>query len=138
MQRRRGKVRNPGGEPFGFIGATDVRRATTCLGLRAYHDTPPRHVAGYAPAVPILSHQNHAERFAFPSRPGLFSHRGDTGQKAFLRPAWAWEFKGWPNSFDGRPDEGWAHERPELRHTSLKGASIRNQLPTGLTLDESP
>ena len=99
--------------------------------------SPPQYTTtsyrGYAPAIPILSHQNRVGRFAFPSRPGLFSHRGDTGQKAFLWPAWAQEFKGWPNSFDGRPNKGWAHERPELRRTSLKGASIHNRVPTGLT-----
>ena len=58
------------------------------------------------------------------------------GQKAFLQPAWAQEFKGQPNSLNGYPNEGWAHERPKLRHTSLKGTSMRNQVPTGLTLDE--
>jgi len=120
MQRRGGKVRNPGDEPLGFIGVTDARRATVLLDLHAYHDTPPRHVTGYAPAIPILSHQSHAGRFAFPGRLGLFSHRGDTGQQPFLWPTWALEFEGWPNSFDGRPNEGRARERPELRHTNLK------------------
>ena len=88
MQRRGAKVQNPGGEPLGFIGAT-VR-----LDLRACHDTPPRHVTGYAPAIPILSHQSRAGHFAFPGRPGLFSRRGDTGQKEFLWPTWAQEFEG--------------------------------------------
>ena len=111
---------------------TDATRATVRLDLRACHDTPPRHVVGYASAIPILSHQSHAGRFAFPSRSGLFSHRGDTGQKAFLRPAWAQEFEGWPNSFNGCPNKGWAHERPKLRRTSLKGVSIHDQISTGL------
>ena len=138
MRRRGGKVRNPGGEPLSFIGVTDARRATARLGLRACHDTPPRHVAGYASAIPILSHQNRAGRFAFPSKPGLFSHRRKTGQKTFLRPAWAQNFEGWPNSFDGRPNEGWAHEWPKLRRTSLNEVLIRKQVSTELTLDESP
>ena len=138
MQRRGGKVRNPRDEPLGFIGATDVRRATVCLDLRACHDTPPCHIVGYASTIPILSHQSRAGRFAFPGRPGLFSRRGDTSQKAFLWPARAQEFEGWPNSFDGRPNEGWARERPKLRRTSLKGFSIRHQISTGQTLDESP
>ena len=86
MQRQEGKVWNPGGEPLGFIGAMDARRATAHLGLQACHDMPPHHIVGYAPAIPILSHQNRARRFIFPSRLGLFSHRGDIGQKAFLRP----------------------------------------------------
>ena len=30
-------MRNPGGKPHGFIGATDARRATVPLDLRAYH-----------------------------------------------------------------------------------------------------
>ena len=89
MQRRGGKVQNPRGEPLGFIGATDVRRATIYIDLHAYHNTPPRHVAGYASTIPIISHQIRVGHFAFPGRPGLFSHRGDTGQKAFLWPAWA-------------------------------------------------
>ena len=138
MQRRGDKVQNPGGEPLGFIGAMDARRATVRLDLRACHDTPPRHVAGYALAIPILSHQSRAGCFAFPGRPRLFSRRGDTGQKAFLRPASAQEFEGWPNSFDGRPNKGWSCERPKLKRTSLKGVSIRDQISTGLTLGESP
>ena len=59
------------------------------------------------------------------------------GQKAFLWPAWAQEFEGWPNNFNGRPNEGWAREWPKLRRTNLKGVSIRNQVSIGLTLDES-
>ena len=58
-------------------------------------------------------------------------------QKAFLRPAWAQEFEGWPNDFDDRPNEGWAHEWPKLRRMSLKGVSIRHQISTGMTLDKS-
>ena len=73
-----------------------------------------------------------------PNRPGLFSHRGNTGQKAFFWPAWAPKSKGRPNSLDGRPNEGWAREWPKLRRTSLEGVSICKQISTGLTLDESP
>ena len=138
MRRQGGGVQNHGGEPHGFIGATDVRRATILLDLCACHDTSPRHIMGYAPVIPILSHQSRAGRFAFPGRPGLFSCIRDTGQKAFLRPAWAQEFEGWPNSFDGRPNEGWARERPKLRRTSLKEVSICDRVSTGLTMDESP
>ena len=36
--KARGKVRNPRGEPFGFIRATDARKATVYLDLRACHD----------------------------------------------------------------------------------------------------
>ena len=66
MQRQKGKVRNHGGESRGFIGATDARRATVRLDLRAYPNTPPCHVVGYAPAIRILSHQNRAGWFTFP------------------------------------------------------------------------
>ena len=59
------------------------------------------------------------------------------GQEAFLWPALAQEFEGWPNSFYGRPNEGWAREWPKLRRTSLKGVLIRDQISIGLTLDES-
>ena len=104
MQRQGGKVRNLGGEPFGFIGATDARKATIRLDLHAYHDSPPCHHAGYAPAIPILSLQRRAGHFDFLGGPGLFTSRRDTGQKAFLQPAWAQEFESWPiNSFDDRP-----------------------------------
>ena len=58
-------------------------------------------------------------------------------KKLLLRPAWAQESKGRPNSLDSRPNEGWARERPELRCMSLKGASIHNRVPTELTLDGS-
>ena len=136
--KARRQCTKPWGEPFGFIGATDARKATVRLDLHACHDTPPHHHVGYAPPIPILSHQSHARRFVFPGRPGLFSRRGDTGQKAFLWLAWVQEIEGWPNSFNGRPNEGWAYERPKLRRTSLKGVSIRDQISTRLTLDEPP
>jgi hypothetical protein len=110
MWRRGGKVRNPGGEPHGFIGATDVRSATVCLGLWARHDTPPHHIAGYAPTIPILSHQNRTGRFAFPSRPGLFSHRGDVGQKA---------------SFSARLDPGVQGPTQQSRWPSQRGMGPR-------------
>ena len=84
MQRQGGNVRNPRGEPFGFIGVTDARKATVRLDLRACHDLPPRHHVGYAPPIPILSYQSHAGRLAFPGRLGLFSHRGDMGHEPFL------------------------------------------------------
>ena len=94
MRRREGEVRNPGGEPHGFIGATDVRRATVRLNLRACHDTPPCHDAGYALAIPILSHQNRARRFAFPSGPDSFPTEGIQVKKLLLWPAWAQGSKG--------------------------------------------
>ena len=76
MQRRGGKVWNLEGEPLGFIGATDAKRATIHLDLCAYHNTPPRHIVGYASVIPILSHQSRAGHFAFLGRPGLFPQRG--------------------------------------------------------------
>ena len=104
MQRKEGNVRNPRGEPFGFIGATDMRKATIRLDLHACHDPSPRHVTGYAPAIPILSLRRRVGCFVSPSGPGLFTIKRDTGQKAFLWPAKAQEFEGWPISdFDGHP-----------------------------------
>ena len=64
MQRQGGNVRNPGGEPFGFIGSTDARKSTVRLDLPACHDSPPLHHVGYAPPIPILSLQSRAGRFA--------------------------------------------------------------------------
>ena len=86
MRRRGGKVLNPGGEPLGFIGVMDMRRATAHLGLRAYHETPPHHIAGYAPTIPILSHQNRAGRFAFPSGSDSFPTKGSRAKKFLLQP----------------------------------------------------
>ena len=104
MQRQGGKVQNPGGVPFGFIGAMDATKATVRLDLRACHNLPLCHVAGYAPTIPIPYLRRRAGRFASSSGPGLFTSKRDTGQKAFLRPAWAQEFEGLPiNGFDGRP-----------------------------------
>ena len=66
MQSQGGKVRNLGGEPFGLIAAPDVRKATIRLDLRACHDTPPHHIAIYAPAIPILFLRRRVGHFAFP------------------------------------------------------------------------
>jgi len=85
MRRRKGGVRNPGGELRGFIGATDARRVTVCLDLRACHDTPPHHVVGYAPAISILSHQNRVGRFAFPSGSDSFPTEGIRVKKFLLQ-----------------------------------------------------
>ena len=43
MQSQGGNVRNPRGEPFGFIGVTNARKATIHLDLHAYHDLSTRH-----------------------------------------------------------------------------------------------
>ena len=59
---------NPGGEPRGFIGATDARRATVRLDLRACHarhrvmsrDTRPQSLSSHP--------KNLGGRFAFPKR----------------------------------------------------------------------
>ena len=85
MQSQGGKEQNPRGKPFGFIGAMDARKAAVRLDLRAYQDLSPRHHAGYAPVIPILSLQRRVERFAFSGGLGLFTTRRDTGQKAFLQ-----------------------------------------------------
>ena len=55
MQRQGGKVQNPGGEPFGFIGAIYARKATVHLDLRTCHDPPPRHVAPNPYPFPLKS-----------------------------------------------------------------------------------
>ena len=44
------------------------------------------------------------------------------GQKAFLRLAWAQEFKGWPNSFDDRPNEGWTREMAKTQEHEPQGS----------------
>ena len=103
MQRRGDKVQNPRGEPLGFIGATGARRATAHLGPRACHDTSPCHVAGYMPAIPILSHQNRPGRFAFLSGSDSFPAEGIRARKSLLYPVWAQKAQGsarqsrWPS-----------------------------------------
>ena len=76
-------MRNPGGEPHGFIGATDARRAIVPLDLRACHahrrvtsrDTRTRSLSLLEKITPNGSPS--------PGGPGLSLHRGDTGHKAF-------------------------------------------------------
>ena len=77
------------GKPFGFIGAMDVRKPTIRLDLRARHDLPQRHAAGYAHAIPILSFGKLAGGFASPGGPGLVTSKRNTGQKTPLWPIWA-------------------------------------------------
>ena len=83
--KARGEIRNPGGEPRGFIGVTGVRRATVRLDLRAYHahrrvmsrDTRPQSLS--------FPTENHDGRFAFPRRiRTLFPPREGRSQRFFL------------------------------------------------------
>ena len=84
MQRQGGKVRNLGGEPFGLIAAPDVRKATIRLDLRACHDPSQHHVAGFAHAIPILSFEKPAGRFASVGGLGLVTSKKNTGQKKHI------------------------------------------------------
>ena len=81
MRRQGGKVRNPGGEPFGFIGATGVRKPTICLDLRACHDLPQCHAAGYAHTIPILSFERLTGHFASMGGLGLIMSKRNTDKK---------------------------------------------------------
>ena len=68
-QRQGSEIRNLGGEPHGFIGTMDARRATVLLDLQACHahrrvtsrDTRPQSLS-----LPI---ENHGGRFAFQANP---------------------------------------------------------------------
>ena len=92
-------MRNPGGEPHGFIGAMDARRATVHLDLWACHahrrvmsrDTRPQSLS-----FPI---ENHGGWFAFPRRiRTLFPPGEGRSQRFFLfGPPRAQMLGGWPN-----------------------------------------
>ena len=57
-----------GANPFGFIGATGVRKPTARLDLRACHDLPQRHTMGYVHTIPILSPWKTRRTFRLPGR----------------------------------------------------------------------
>ena len=89
MRRRGSEVRNPRGEPHGFIVATDARKATVCLDLRAGHtyrrvtlrDTRPRSLS---------SPTKIASGGSLSRSDRTLSHRGDVGQKnLFTKLIWA-------------------------------------------------
>ena len=86
MQRQGGKVRNPRGEPFGFIGVTDARKATDGLDLCAYHDPSQRHVTRFAHAIPILSFEKPAGHFTSSGGPGLVTSIRKTNKKCLYGP----------------------------------------------------
>ena len=59
-------------------GCEKSNRPPRSLGLPR---APPRHVTGHAPAIPILSHQNHVGRFVFLKRPDSFPTEGTWARK---------------------------------------------------------
>ena len=143
MQRKGGKVRNPRGEPFGFIGAMDVRKAIIYLDLHACHDSPPCQVTGYAPAISILSLRRRARHFASLDRPGLFTSKKIRVKKRSSSTARPKSFRASPSTVSmvvpRHPyDKGWAHERPKLWRTSFTGVLARDRVLAGLTLARSP
>jgi len=116
--KARGEIRNLGGEPRGFIGATGARRATIRLDLRACHahccvmslDTGPQSLS-----FPI---ENHGGRFAFPRRiRTLFPPREGRSQRFFL----FWAHLG-PRSLAAGPTEGGSTNDPKSRLRALLGS----------------
>jgi len=69
LQRQGCNVWNPGGIPFGFIGAMGARKPTVRLDLRAYHDLPPRLTVGRAHATYVRSLEKLVGHFAFLNGP---------------------------------------------------------------------
>ena len=143
MQRQGGKVQNLGGEPFVFIGATNARKATVHLDLRAYHDPPPHHVVGYAPAISILSLRRRAGRFASSGRLKLFTSKRIQVKKHSSSLAGPRSSRVGPSmvsmAVPRHPyDKGWARDRPKLRRTSFTGVSAHDRVAAGLTLAQSP
>ena len=91
------------GEPFGFIGATDAGKPTTCLDLCACHDLPQCLATGHAHAISIRSLGKLTGCFASPNGPRLIAGRRNTDLKASLRHEWAEESTGRPiDGFDNR------------------------------------
>ena len=86
MRRQGGKVQNPRGKPFGFIGATDARKPTVRLDLRACHDLPQRHAMGYAHAIPILSCGKITGHFTSLGGPGLVKSKRNIDQNRIYGP----------------------------------------------------
>ena len=78
-----------GGEPFGFIGAMDVRKPTARLDLHAYHDLPQCLIMGCVHAISVRSLRKLTGHFASPDGPRLITSKKNTDLKASLRPAWA-------------------------------------------------
>ena len=56
-QRQGSEIRNLGGKPCGFIGGNRREKGNHLPRSPGLPCMPPRHVAGHAPAVPILSSQ---------------------------------------------------------------------------------
>ena len=139
MRRRGDEVRNPGGKPHGFIGATDARRETVRLNLQACHDTPPHHVAGYAPAIPILSHQNHAGRFAFPKQTRtLFPQREYGSKDLFSSPHGPRSSRASPTVSTVVPMRDGPTSGQNSGTQGSREPRSANQVQIGLTLDKSP
>ena len=64
-----------------------MRKPTIRLDLRASHDLPQRHVAGYVHAIPILSFGKLAGHFASLGGPGLFTSKRNMDQKRIYGPS---------------------------------------------------
>ena len=91
----------PWGEPFGFIGATDVRKPTVRLDLRTYHDLPECPATRSTHAISIRSLEKLAGCFTFPNGSQLITSKKDMDQKhlnGLPRPR---SLKDWPiDGFD--------------------------------------
>ena len=91
-QRKGSEIRDPGGEPRGFIGGDGREKGNRPPRSPGLPCTPPRHVAGHAPAVPILSPQKiTVDGLPSPSESGLSTHRGSASHKGpffSLWPTW--------------------------------------------------
>ena len=138
MRRREGEIRNPGVEPHGFIGATDARRATVRLDLRAFH----AHCR-------VTSRDTCPRSLSFPTKTALdgmvsqldqtLSPQREYGTECFVSsPPGPRMSRDRPNGLDDQPNRGWAHKQPGPRYTSVSRASIQSRAPARLTLDKIP
>ena len=85
MQRQESEIRNLGGEPRGFIGGDGREKGNRPPRSPGLPHAPPRHVAGHARAVPILSSQKiSADGSPSPGKSGLSTHLGNASHKGLF------------------------------------------------------
>ena len=130
--KARGRNTKPWGRTPWFYrsdGREKGNRPPRSLGLPR---APPRHVMGHAPAIPIRSHQNRAERFTSPGDQTLLQTEGTWARKiSFSGPSKPRETGVGPTISTDVSNKGWARERQGLRYASTNGTSTsKNQNPS--------
>ena len=129
-QRQGSEIWNLGGEPRGFIGMTDARRATVRLDLRAYdahHRVASRDTRPQSLSLPI---ENHGGRFAFQANPDSLPAWGRQVTKIFSILA-----RLGPRSSAAGPTKGGSAKRSKIKGAGITGISIHGQAPVRSALN---